>query len=187
MHDIFSFQLHYPWFVNSELLMFPKEMSSLQCSFKSNRSSQYLAKSHIFCSVDIHNLSFTFSDRYRGLHYASIKTNPSSFIWSGHGGQNQSRGSRKIQVWKWVFSKLLSPKNRLCLWGLSACQCVVMMIKENLMFSDYDDQDGVTSRGKPPKKPARKPSGQKRKFASKLLPKEASRWAIWCDKFDVKE
>ena len=156
--------------------MFPKEMSSLQCSLKSNRSSHYLAKSHNFCSVDIHNLSFTFSDRYWGLHYASIKTNPSSFIRSRYGGQNQGRGSRKIQVRKWVLSKLLSPKY--WLWGLSACQCVVMMIKENLMFSDYDDQDGVTSRGKPPKKPARKPSGQKRKFASKLLPKEASRWSL---------
>ena len=54
-----------------------------------------------------------------------------------------------------------------------------MMIKEDLMFSDYDEQEaatGVSARGKPPKKPARKPSGQKRKFASKLLPKEASRW-----------
>ena len=53
-----------------------------------------------------------------------------------------------------------------------------MMIKEDLMFSDYDEQEaatGVSARGKPPKKPARKPSGQKRKFASKLLPKEASR------------
>ena len=157
--------------------MFPKEMSSLQCFFKSNRSSHYLAKSHNFCSVDIHNLSFTFSDRYWGLHYASVKTNPSSFIWSGYGGQNQGRGSRKIQVWKWVLSKLLSQKYRFCLCGLSACQWVVMMIKENVMFSDYDDQDCVASRGKPPKKPARKPSCQKRKFASKLLPKEASRWA----------
>ena len=56
-----------------------------------------------------------------------------------------------------------------------------MMIKENLMFSDYDEQEavtGVSARGKPPKKPARKPSGQKRKFASKLLPKEASRWNL---------
>jgi len=41
--------------------------------------------------------------------------------------------------------------------------------------SDYDDQEGLSARGKPPKKPARKPTGQKRKFASKLLPKDASR------------
>ena len=42
-------------------------------------------------------------------------------------------------------------------------------------FSDYDENESVTARGKPPKKPARKPSGQKRKFASKLLPKETLR------------
>ena len=44
------------------------------------------------------------------------------------------------------------------------------------MFSDYEDP--LSSRGKPPKKPARKPVGQKRKFASKLVPRHSSRWVI---------
>ena len=41
--------------------------------------------------------------------------------------------------------------------------------------SDYDEHESFSARGKPPKKPARKPTGQKRKFASKLLPKETLR------------
>ena len=44
---------------------------------------------------------------------------------------------------------------------------------------EYDEQEQSTAKakGKPPKKPARNQNGQKRRFASKLLPKEISRWS----------